>query len=84
MRFHPEATEGGKGMGRRQREREDAVANMGFVELVESLLLTHDSGQRNYRSSSLGSVATEISEPDSEAESIESSRKPEYDVSPKP
>ncbi|CDI87150.1 hypothetical protein, conserved [Eimeria praecox] len=71
VRFHPEATEGGKGTGRRRRMQEDAVANMGFVELVENLLLTHDSSnRRGFRSSSLGSIATEVSsEPDSDADS---------------
>ncbi|CDJ33066.1 LOW QUALITY PROTEIN: uncharacterized protein EMH_0050910 [Eimeria mitis] len=71
VRFHPEATEGGKGTGRRRRVQEDAVANMGFVELVENLLLTHDSSnRRGFRSSSLGSIVTEVSsEPDSDADS---------------
>lgn len=72
VRFHPEATEGGKGTGRRRRVQEDAVANMGFVELVENLLLAHDSSnRRNFRSSSLGSILTEASsEPDSDADSV--------------
>ncbi|CDJ50401.1 hypothetical protein, conserved [Eimeria brunetti] len=70
VRFHPEATEGGKGTGRRRRVQEDAVANMGFVELVENLLLTHDSNNsRGFRSGSQGSIVTEISsEPDSDAD----------------
>lgn len=71
VRFHPEATQGGKGTGRRRRMQEDAVANMGFVELVENLLLTHDSSnRRGFRSSSIGSIVTEVSsEPDSDADS---------------
>lgn len=75
VRFHPEATAGGRGAGRRRKVREDAVANMGFVELVENLLLTHDSSsRRNYRSSSVGSIVTEASEPDSEVDSTEPQR----------
>ncbi|XP_026191306.1 uncharacterized protein LOC34622403 [Cyclospora cayetanensis] len=71
VRFHPAATEGGKGPARRQREQEDTVANMGFVELVENLLLSHDSSnRRGYRSSSIGSIATEVSEADSDVDSV--------------
>ncbi|KAL8424868.1 hypothetical protein Efla_007670 [Eimeria flavescens] len=50
------------------RQRQDSVSRMGFVELVENLLLTHDvSGAPNFRSAS---ISTELSEVDSEVESL--------------
>lgn len=71
VRFHPDAMAGGQGRGRRRAGRGDTVANMGFVELVENLLLTHEAaGRPMSRSSTSVSGFTEISEQDSDVDSI--------------
>lgn len=71
VRFHPNAMTGGQGRSRRWAGRSDTVANMGFVELVENLLLTHDAAQKPMsRSSTVGSAFTEISEQDSDVDSV--------------